>query len=48
MVRKIGSQFFVFSENGKKLSKGYGSKKAAAKRLGQIEYWKHVKGMRQG
>lgn len=41
MIRKEGSEYFVYSEKGKKLSKGYGSKAAAEKRLGQIEFFKH-------
>ncbi len=41
-VRKEDGQWFVYSEEGKKLSKGYGSKAEAAKRLGEIEYFKHA------
>jgi len=44
MIKKVGKQYFVYSEKGKKLSKGYGSKKTAAKRLGQIEWFKSHKG----
>lgn len=41
MVRKEGSEYFVFNKEGtKKLSKGYSSKAEAVKRLGQIEYFK--------
>lgn len=41
-VKKIGSEYFVFNEEGtKKLSKGYPSEKQANKRLQQIEYFKH-------
>ena len=40
-VRKSGSQWFVYSHKGKKLSKGYSSKAAADKRLREIEYFKH-------
>lgn len=42
MVRKVGSEYFVYNEAGnKKLSRGYPSKEQAEKRLGQIEYFKH-------
>ena len=42
MIKKEGSEYFVFNKTGeKKLSKGYESKEAAEKRLGQIEYFKH-------
>lgn len=42
MIRKEGSEYFVYNHNGtKKLSKGYGSKKEAEKRLQQIEYFKY-------
>ena len=41
MIRKEGSEYFVYSEKGKKLSKGYASKGEAEKRLGQIEFFKH-------
>lgn len=40
-VRQEGSQWFVYSHEGKKLSKGYPSKKQAEERLHQIEYFKH-------
>jgi phage gp29-like protein len=43
VVRKVDGKWFVFSEEGKKLSKGYPSKAAAEKRLGEIEYFKHKK-----
>lgn len=33
--------WYVFSEEGKRLSKGYESQEQADKRLGQIEYFKH-------
>lgn len=42
-VRKEGSQWFVFSEEGKKLSKGYPSKQEAEKRLRQIEFFRRQK-----
>jgi hypothetical protein len=42
MVKQVGSEWFVFNEEGgKKLSKGYQTKAEAVKRLGQIEYFKH-------
>lgn len=42
MVRKEGSEYFVYNKTGeKKLSRGYPSKAEAEKRLGQIEYFKH-------
>ena len=42
-IREEGGQFFVHSEKGKRLSRGYATKAEAAKRLGQIEYFKHAK-----
>lgn len=42
MIKKEGSEYFVYNHTGKKkLSKGYSSKKEAEKRLGEIEYFKH-------
>ncbi len=42
MIKKTSSGFEVVSESGKKrLSKKNLSKKAATKRLHQIEYFKH-------
>lgn len=41
MIRKIGTKYYVYSEKGKKLSRGYSSKGQAAKRLHEIEYFKH-------
>ena len=40
MIRKVGSKYVVKSSKGKRLSKPM-SKKAAKKRLRQIEYFKH-------
>ncbi len=39
-IRKVGSQFCVFSESGKKLG-CYKTREAATKRLRQIEFFKH-------
>jgi len=41
MIRKTGGGFTIYSHKGKKLSRTYKSKKAAVKRLRQIEYFKH-------
>jgi len=41
VIRPVGSGLYkVFSEKGKPLSKAI-SKKAAKKRLGEVEYFKH-------
>ena len=40
VVKKEGDKYYVFSEEGKKLSKGYDTKEDAEKRLGEIEYFK--------
>lgn len=40
-IRVEGGKHYVFSEKGKKLSKGYDSAEEAQKRLGQIEYFKN-------
>lgn len=42
MIRKVKSKYIVYSKKGKRLSKPL-SKKAAKKRLKQIEYFKHKK-----
>lgn len=43
MIKKIKNEYFVFNHTGiKKLSKGYSSRKAAVKRLQQIEFWKRL------
>jgi len=44
MIRKINNKFYVYSEKGKRLSKGYSTRKEAEKRLREIEYFKHKKG----
>lgn len=41
MIRKVGSSYYVYSESGKRLGGPYKSKAAAAKRLAQVEYFKH-------
>lgn len=41
VVRRVGGRFYVYSKKGRRLSKGYSSRKAALKRLRQIEYFKH-------
>lgn len=43
MIVKSGRGYKVKSEGGKNLSKGGLSKKAAEKRLRQVEYWKNKK-----
>lgn len=48
MIKKPGSGYVVYSIKGKKLSRTYASKKEAAKRLGQIEYFKHKDGKGKG
>ena len=40
MIRHIGNKWVVLSEKGKKLG-SFASKAQAAKRLGQIEWFKH-------
>jgi hypothetical protein len=42
-IRKVGSQWCIFSESDKRLG-CYSSEKQAKKRLQQIEYFKYVKG----
>lgn len=41
VLKQVDGLWFVFSESGKKLSKGYGSKAEAQKRLSQIEFFKN-------
>lgn len=43
MIKKSGSGYQVKSSGGKNLSKPGMSKKAAEKRLAQVEYFKRVK-----
>ena len=40
MIRKVGGGYVVLSEEGKRLSKVLKTYKAAAKRLGEVEFWK--------
>lgn len=42
MVKKTNKGWAVFSEEGKKLSKDYSSKKQAAERLREIEHFKRA------
>lgn len=42
MIRKVKGKYYIYSETtGKRISKGYNTKKEALKRLRQIEYFKH-------
>jgi len=44
MIKRIGSQFFVYGHDGiKRLSKGFSSLKKAKKRLAEIEFFSHNK-----
>lgn len=43
-IKKTSKGYQVKSESGKNLSKPNLSKKAAKKRLAQVEYFKHKKG----
>lgn len=38
-IDKIGSQWYVLSKSGQRLSGGYGSQQQAEKRLEEIHYW---------
>jgi len=40
VVRRVGGLWYVYSEKGKKLSRGYRTRAAATRRLRQIEYFK--------
>ena len=44
MIKKDKSGYKVVSEKGKNLGSGYKTRAAAAKRLRQVEYFKHKKG----
>lgn len=41
MIRQVNGGYKVVSEKGKNLGGPYKSKKAAKKRLAQVEYFKH-------
>lgn len=43
VIKKVGDKYVIYSKDGKKLGE-YTSKKAAEKRLKQIEYFKHKQG----
>jgi hypothetical protein len=45
MIKKQGSKYLPVSESGKKFLKKPVSKAKAKKRLAQIEYFKHLKGL---
>lgn len=47
MIKRYGKLFKVISESGKNLGSGYKTKEEAAKRLRQVEYFKHVKGKKK-
>jgi len=44
MIKKAEGGYQVLSEKGKNLGGPYKTKKEAAKRLQQVEYFKHKKG----
>jgi hypothetical protein len=44
MIKKDKTGYKVVSEKGKNLGSGYKTRAAAAKRLRQVEYFKHKKG----
>jgi hypothetical protein len=41
MIKKVEGGYVVVSHKGKRLSKKYKSRKAAEKRLKQVEHFKH-------
>lgn len=43
MVRKVAGKWYVYSDSGKRLSRGYTSRADAEKRLREIEMFKHMK-----
>jgi len=45
MLKKLGNKYLPVSESGKKFLKKPVSKKKAKKRLRQVEYFKHLKGI---
>lgn len=44
MIKKVAGGYQVLSEKGKNLGGPYKTKAAAAKRLRQVEFFKHKKG----
>lgn len=44
MIKKVAGGYKVVSEKGKNLGGPYKTKAQAAKRLGQVEMFKHMKG----
>ncbi len=44
MIRKENGKYYVYSEDGRRLSKGLNTRKEAEKRFGQIEFFKAKKG----
>ena len=47
-IRKQGDKYVIYSKDGKKKLGTYDSRKAAEKRLGQIEYFKHKESIEEG
>jgi hypothetical protein len=45
MIKKVGKKYLPISEKGKKFLKSPVSKVKAKKRLKQVEYFKHLKGL---
>lgn len=43
VIKKVGDKYVIYSKTGKKLGT-FDSKKAAEKRLREIEYFKHKSG----
>ena len=43
MIKKVGDEFHVVSEDGSKTLGKYKTKEEALKRLRQIEWFKHMK-----
>jgi len=46
-IRKQGEKYVIYSKDGKKKLGTYDSRKAAEKRLGQIEYFKHNESIKE-
>jgi hypothetical protein len=47
MIRKLKQGYFVLSEKGRNLGGPYRTREEAAKRLRQVEFFKHSKGRRR-